>query len=189
MCCTRLAGNTGRKNNAENRHLHTIAQLCWAESLQLRHLSTIGKKTCKTSICPTCPHNMANFGPLAAEIGSGVWGTPANFNRLHVLASLLQRHCSSEANQTLHNIWRSPGLLQYVNILAVCPWWNFAKCKIHFASKSCILLYLQGYCTALEQWPSAKLCSMVQGMELRNFPRGRHLQGGPKKLAPFFCMP
>jgi len=26
------------------------------------------------------PHNMANFGPLTAEIGSGVWGTPANFN-------------------------------------------------------------------------------------------------------------
>jgi len=27
----------------------------------------------------TCLHNMANFGPLTAEIGSGVWGTPANF--------------------------------------------------------------------------------------------------------------
>ena len=26
------------------------------------------------------PHNMANFGPLAAEIGFGVWSTPAYFN-------------------------------------------------------------------------------------------------------------
>jgi len=34
-------------------------------------------------------HNMANFGPLAAEIGSGVWGTPTNFNGFHVLAALL----------------------------------------------------------------------------------------------------
>jgi len=34
--------------------------------------------------CP-CPHNMVNFGPLAAEIGSGVWGTPANFNGSCVL--------------------------------------------------------------------------------------------------------
>jgi len=35
------------------------------------------------------PHNMANFGPLAAEIGLPVWGTPANFNGFCVLAALL----------------------------------------------------------------------------------------------------
>jgi len=46
MCCTRLAENTGRKNNAKNRHLQgTIPQLCWAISSQLRHLSTI-RKSC-----------------------------------------------------------------------------------------------------------------------------------------------
>jgi len=33
--------------------------------------------------------NMVNFGPLTAEIGSGVWGTPANFNGFRVLAALL----------------------------------------------------------------------------------------------------
>ena len=32
MCCTRLAGNTGRKNDAKNRHLRTIAQICRAIS-------------------------------------------------------------------------------------------------------------------------------------------------------------
>ena len=32
---------------------------------------------------------MANFGPLAAEMGPVVWGTPANFNRFRVLAALL----------------------------------------------------------------------------------------------------
>jgi len=37
----------------------------------------------------TCPHNMVNFGPQAAEIVSLVWGTPANFNRCRVLAALL----------------------------------------------------------------------------------------------------
>jgi len=46
MCCTRLAENTGRKNDAKNRHLGTIAQLCRAISLQLRHVSTVGKNTC-----------------------------------------------------------------------------------------------------------------------------------------------
>jgi len=39
--------NTGRKKVAKNRHLGTIAQLCWAISSQLRHLSTIGKKFVK----------------------------------------------------------------------------------------------------------------------------------------------
>jgi len=32
---------------------------------------------------------MVNFGPLAAEIGPVVWGTPANFNGFRVLAVLL----------------------------------------------------------------------------------------------------
>jgi len=32
---------------------------------------------------------MANFGPLAAEIGSLGWGTPANFNGFRDLAALL----------------------------------------------------------------------------------------------------
>ena len=32
---------------------------------------------------------MVNFGPLAAEIVSLVWGTPANFNGFGTLAALL----------------------------------------------------------------------------------------------------
>ena len=32
---------------------------------------------------------MVNLGPLAAEIVSLVWGTPANFNGFRVLAALL----------------------------------------------------------------------------------------------------
>jgi len=32
---------------------------------------------------------MVNFGPLAAEIGPVVWGTPANFDGFRVLAALL----------------------------------------------------------------------------------------------------
>ena len=50
---------------------------------------------------------------------------------------------------------------------------------------SCILLYWQHYCTALEQWASNKLCSMVQGIELLNFRRGRHLYsaGRPSRWA------
>ena len=77
--------------DAKIRHMSTIAQLSWAISSQLMHASTIRKKGVKQQYLPTCPHIMANFGPLTAEIGSGVWGTPANFNGFRVLAALPQR--------------------------------------------------------------------------------------------------
>ena len=60
---------------------------------------------------------MTNVGPLTAEIGLPVWGTPAHFNGFRILASLLQRRQSPEANQTLHNVWPSPGLVHYIYIL------------------------------------------------------------------------
>jgi len=41
------------------------------------------------NISSRCPHNMVNFGPLAAEICLRVWGTPANFNGFRALAALL----------------------------------------------------------------------------------------------------
>ena len=43
-----------------------------------------------SNISSTCPHNIVNFGLLAAEIVSLVW-CPANFNGFHVLAVLLHR--------------------------------------------------------------------------------------------------
>ena len=64
------------------------------------------------------PSHYGNFGPLTAEIGSGVWGTPANFSGFRVLPSLLQRHRWLEANQTLRDVWPSPGLVNYVYIFA-----------------------------------------------------------------------
>jgi len=85
MCCTRLAGNAGRKSDAKNRHLRTIAQLCRAESSQLRHVPTIWKYFLNSNVSATCLHNMESFGPLAAEISSGVLGTSANFDGFRVL--------------------------------------------------------------------------------------------------------
>jgi len=129
--------------------LHNI---CRAISSQLRHMSTIGKKKLLNSnISSTCPHNMVNFGPPAAEIGSVVWGTPANFNGFRVLGSLLQRRRSAEYNQSLHDVWPSPGLVYYIYIFGgSCPITEFfVRCKIHFASKTCAVLYWHRYCTAL----------------------------------------
>ena len=90
MCCTQLAGNAGPKKLPISRHLGTIEQLCRAISLQ-----RIGKNLLSSNISSTCPHNMAKFGVLAAEIVSLVWGTPPNFNGFRVFGSVTARHSSS----------------------------------------------------------------------------------------------
>ena len=65
------------------------------------HLSNKGnidnqkKNLLNSNISSICSHNMANFGPLTAEIGSAEWDTPANFNGFRVLTSLLQRRRTS----------------------------------------------------------------------------------------------
>jgi len=74
------------------------------------------KNILSSNIFSTCCYNMVNFGPLAAEIISLVWDTPANFNGFRVLASLLHRRRSTEANQTLHDVWPSPGLVDYLHL-------------------------------------------------------------------------
>jgi len=89
------------KKIAKNLHLGTIAQLCWAISSQPRHISTIGKKRVKQQYVLKTSHNMVNIGPLTAEIGPVVWGTPANFNGFRVLAALLHGSQVVSVSQTL----------------------------------------------------------------------------------------
>jgi len=86
MCCTWLAENTGRKNR-QNGHLRTIAQLCRTMSLQLRHVSTIGKKNVKQQYLS---HMSSQYGELRPTSGwdrFGCLGQPSKF------ASWL-RYCS-----------------------------------------------------------------------------------------------
>jgi len=87
MCCTRLAGNTGRKN----RHFGTIEQLCRAIIFRTKACIDNQKiqSLLNSNTSSTGPDNMMNFGLLIAEICWRVWGTPANFNRFCALAALL----------------------------------------------------------------------------------------------------
>ena len=48
-------------------------------------------------------HNMVNFGLIAAEIVSLVWGTPANFNGYRVLAALLHGTLVLGVSETLRH--------------------------------------------------------------------------------------
>ena len=67
----------------------------------IRHISTIAKNLLNSNISPTCSHNMVNFGLLADEIVSLVWGTPANFNGSRVLAALVRGTLVVGVSQTL----------------------------------------------------------------------------------------
>jgi len=73
---------------------------CRAVSSQLRHISTIRKNSLSSNTLPTYPDNVVNFGPVTAEIGSWVWGTPPNFNGFHVLAALLHGTLVEGVSQT-----------------------------------------------------------------------------------------
>ena len=59
------------------------------------------KNFLRSNISSICPQNMVNFNPLAAEIDPVVWGTPAHFNVLRVLAALLHGTPVLGVSQTL----------------------------------------------------------------------------------------
>jgi len=136
MYCTRLAGNARRKNDAKNRTLGTFAQLCWAVSSQLRHISRIGKKLLSSNTSSTCPCNMVNVGPLTAEIGSGVWA-PSKFQRISRLGSVTARHASSRPQPNFAALNRGRHLYSagrpsrwalahiLVIIIIIIIFWNF----------------------------------------------------------------
>jgi len=61
------------KNSPPGYHRKTLSGYI---SSQLRHVSTVGKKLVKHQCLPHIGLSVVNFGPLTAEIGSIVWGTP-----------------------------------------------------------------------------------------------------------------
>jgi len=113
MCCTRLAENTGRKKSPKIRHLGTIAQICRAISSQLRQVSTIRKNLLNSNISSRSPPKVANVGPLTAEIGLPVWAPQQILTDFASWLCYCSERRSTEANQTLHDLWSSPGLVHY----------------------------------------------------------------------------
>jgi len=54
------------------------------------------KNLLSSNISSTCPHNMVNFGLLAAEIGLRVWGTPAL--QISTGFASWQRYCTASSS-------------------------------------------------------------------------------------------
>jgi len=93
----RLAGNTGRKILPSRHHRTTLSCYIFATKARI-DIRQSRKNLLNVITSSTRTHNMANFGPLTAEIGSGVWGTPTHFNGFCVLAALLHDTIGSQPN-------------------------------------------------------------------------------------------
>jgi len=74
--------------NSPSRHRRTnLSGYMFATKARI----DIWKKPVRQQYLLHMSHNMVNFDPLAAEIGSVVWGTPANFNWF----ASWQRYCTA----------------------------------------------------------------------------------------------
>jgi len=95
MYCTWLTGNAGCKKSPSGHHRITLSGYIFATEVRIDNRK---KNLLSSSISPTCPYNIVNFGLLAAEIVSLVWGAPANFNGFRVLAALQQSSSGHQPN-------------------------------------------------------------------------------------------
>jgi len=125
MYCTRLTENTGSTKSTKFAictQSHDFVGLYLRNKCIYRQSEKIYQMS-------------SQYGEIRPTNGSDRFtslGHPANFNRFRFLALLLQRRRSPETNQTLHDLWSSPGLVHYIYILAAfASWQNFAACKIH----------------------------------------------------------
>ena len=73
VCCMRLAENEGHKKSPSGHHHTTLSSYIFATKACIDNRE---KNLLNTNISSTCPHSMENFGPLTAEICSGVCVTP-----------------------------------------------------------------------------------------------------------------
>jgi len=123
-----------RQKSPSGHHCTTLSCYIFATKARIDNRK---KNLLSSNTSSRCPQNMVNFGPVTAEIDLPVWFTPSNFNGFHVLVSLLQRRRSLEANQTLHDVWPSPGLIQYVPVYifgGCCPLTEFC----HVQNSLCV---------------------------------------------------
>jgi len=135
----------------KNRHLHTIAQLCQAISSQLRHVLTIGEKLVKERYLL---HMSSQYGELRLTSGRGRFGSlghPSKFQRRSHLGFITAATSLTGGQPNfawcLAVFWAGTRYIDYRRLLP--PDGILPGAKIHFTSKSRVLLHLQQYCTAL----------------------------------------
>jgi len=169
------------KKSPSGHHRTTLS--AWIFGTKAR-INNRKKNLLNSNISSICPHNKQ---PTSGwDLLASLW-QPSKFQR--EFASWL-RYCSDVVHRRpttpLHDVWLSPGLVHCVYIFgSCCPLIEFR----HVQNSFCVQVLRSAILAALlhgtPAMGSAKLCGMVQGMELRNFCRGRHLYsaGRPSRWA------
>ena len=85
MCCTRLAGNTGRKKSPFWHHRTSLSGYIIGTKACIDNRKKLLNSNYTSS---TCPDNMVNFGLLSAEMCWRVWA-PCKFQRVSRLGSVI----------------------------------------------------------------------------------------------------
>jgi len=113
MCYTQLAENTGRKNYAKLPSAHHRTRLS-GYIFAMKACIDNRKNLVKQQYLLHMSSQYGERRPTNNWDRFESWGgTPAHFNGFRVLASLLHRHRSMKVNQTLHDVWPSPGMAHY----------------------------------------------------------------------------
>jgi len=124
-----------RQKSPSGHHHTTLSDYIFATKA---HIDNRKKNLLSSNMSSTCPHNMVNFGLLAAEIGLPVWGTPPNFNGLRILAALLHSSKVVGVSQTSRH-WTEGATYVRQGDHHVGHWPTFLVCT---SSQSCICWYV-----------------------------------------------
>jgi len=125
------------KNSPSGHHRTTLSGYIFATKACIDNWK---KNLLNNYISSTCLYNMVNFGPLAAEIVSLVWGTPANFNGFR-LGSVTARYSQQWASAKLCGVeQRAPPIFGRVAItLGIGP--HSSYCMFRFIDACFLLLH------------------------------------------------
>jgi len=95
----KIQDDKSRQKSPSAHHRTTLSGYIFATEVYIDNLKKHVKK--QYLLHSTCPHNMANFGLLTAEISWPVSGTPAYFNGFRILTALLHGTPVVGVSQTL----------------------------------------------------------------------------------------
>ena len=115
--------NTGRKKSPQNspfgHHRTTLSGCIFATKACIGNRK---KNLLNSNISSTCPHNMANFGPLKAEICLPVLGTQQISTALMSCLCYCSEAAHRRPTKLLHDVWLSHALAHYIYIFGgSCP--------------------------------------------------------------------
>jgi len=124
-------------------HLRTITQLCWVISSQLRHVSTKNKLVKQQYLL----HTFSQYGELWPISGWDQFTSLAHPSKFQWVSGLGFVTAPTSLNRSQPNFaqcfaisWAGTLCVHFRRLLPHSG--NFIRCKIHFASKSCVLSYI-----------------------------------------------